>query len=102
MLGVKEVELSGLFLSLDNADAGTIAHGEMQPGSRLPFSNLFHSKICLSDEITDSSPSFPDKLVRFIEQHPRFVQDYLSFKNHPRSHCIRWRNSCDVQSKKVE
>lgn len=33
MLGVKEVELSGLFLSLDNADTETIAHGELQPDS---------------------------------------------------------------------
>lgn len=37
MLGVKEVELSGLFLSLDNADAETIAYGEIQPDSLLPF-----------------------------------------------------------------
>lgn len=36
MLGVKEVELSGLFLSLNNADAETIAYGEIQPDSRLP------------------------------------------------------------------
>lgn len=32
MLGVKEVELSGLFLSLDE-DTERITHGEMQPDS---------------------------------------------------------------------
>lgn len=36
MLGVKEVELSDLFLSLDNADTETIAYGEIQPDSLLP------------------------------------------------------------------
>lgn len=30
MLGVKEVELSGLFLSLDNPDTGKITYGETQ------------------------------------------------------------------------
>lgn len=36
MLGVKEVELSCLFLSLDNGDAETIAYGEIQPDSLFP------------------------------------------------------------------
>lgn len=51
MLGVKEVELSGLFLSLDNADTETIAYGEIQPDSAFCllqlFKHFFHSKVCL-------------------------------------------------------
>lgn len=51
MLGVKEVELSDLFLSLDNADTETIAYGEIQPKFPFAFSSflkkIFHSKICL-------------------------------------------------------
>ncbi|TWW65410.1 Lysophosphatidylcholine acyltransferase 1 [Takifugu flavidus] len=68
MLGVKEVELSGLFLSLDE-DTQAITH---------------------------------DEFVHFLEQHPYFVQDYLSFKNHPRRHCYGARHNCDVQGKKDE
>lgn len=103
MLGVKEVELSGLFLSLDNADTKTIAYGEIQPDSFCLlqlFENVFDPKICLLKEITDTSPLFTDELVRFIERHPCFVQNYLGFNNHPRSHCIGLCNSSDVQSKK--
>lgn len=41
MLGVKEVELSGLFLSLDSADTETIAYGEIQPDSAFCLLQLF-------------------------------------------------------------
>lgn len=36
MLGVKDVELSGLFLSLDNPNTEMIAYGEIHPGSLSP------------------------------------------------------------------
>ncbi|XP_059205648.1 lysophosphatidylcholine acyltransferase 1 [Centropristis striata] len=66
MLGVKEVELSGLFLVMDQPDAEKITY---------------------------------DELHRFIEQHPRLVQDVLDFKNHPRKHCCVRRPSRNGENK---
>ncbi|XP_074469723.1 lysophosphatidylcholine acyltransferase 1 isoform X1 [Sebastes fasciatus] len=66
MLGVKKVELQGLFLSLDRPDTGKMTY---------------------------------DELHHFIEQHPRFVQDYLDFENHPRQFSSFGRpKSCNGQS----
>ncbi|XP_054619724.1 lysophosphatidylcholine acyltransferase 1 isoform X2 [Dunckerocampus dactyliophorus] len=65
MLGVKEVELSMVFMSLDGPDTGKITY---------------------------------DELRCFIAEHPRFVQDYLDFKDHPRHFCVRPRNTCNGQT----
>ncbi|KAM8839962.1 lysophosphatidylcholine acyltransferase 1 isoform 3-T3 [Spinachia spinachia] len=51
MLGVKKVELSSLFSSLEGPHRATLTY---------------------------------DELCHFIEHHPTFVEDYLTFENHPR------------------
>lgn len=98
MLGVKEMELSGLFLSLDE-DRAAITHGEIQ-SDRL---NCSFRRPRFNKGITPTvSPPVLDELVRFIEQHPHFVQRYLIFKKQTRCHAGICRCERNVQSKKDE
>lgn len=63
---------------------------------------LFKHRHRFDEGMTDASPPFLDEFVRFVEQHPYFVQNYLDFKNHPRRHCFSRRHNCNKQSKKDE
>ncbi|XP_076610993.1 lysophosphatidylcholine acyltransferase 1 [Chaetodon auriga] len=52
----------------------------------------------LSLDRPDTEKITYDELHHFIEQHPRFVQHYLDFKDHPRRFCLGRPKSCNGQN----
>ncbi|XP_051927893.1 lysophosphatidylcholine acyltransferase 1 [Hippocampus zosterae] len=88
------------FEMYENEDSGEVHEDELASTLEimLGVKEVELSVFFMELDGADSGKITYDKLCRFIEQHPRFVHDYVDFKDHPRRSCIRRSNACNGQS----
>uniref|UniRef100_A0A3Q2Z885 EF-hand domain-containing protein n=1 Tax=Hippocampus comes TaxID=109280 RepID=A0A3Q2Z885_HIPCM len=77
------------FEMYENEDSGEVHEDELASALEimLGVKEVELSMFFMELDGPDSGKITYDKLRRFIEQHPRFVHDYLDFKDHPRRSC---------------
>ncbi|XP_057683979.1 lysophosphatidylcholine acyltransferase 1 isoform X2 [Corythoichthys intestinalis] len=75
----------------ENEDSGEVHEDELASTLEimLGVKEMELSVLLMELDRIDTEKITYDELYHFIEQHPRFVQDYLDFKDHPRKFCIR-------------
>ncbi|XP_051928636.1 lysophosphatidylcholine acyltransferase 1-like [Hippocampus zosterae] len=88
------------FEMYENEDSGEVHEDELASTLEimLGVKEVELSVFFMELDGADSGKITYDKLYRFIEQHPRFVHDYLDFQDHPRRSCIRRSDACNGQS----
>uniref|UniRef100_A0A672IF60 Lysophosphatidylcholine acyltransferase 1 n=1 Tax=Salarias fasciatus TaxID=181472 RepID=A0A672IF60_SALFA len=86
MLGVMEVDLSAMFLTLGKPDTGRITFHLIS----------FHSKKKIGQSCLIFS-SLPDEFYLYVQQNPHTL-DWIDFRDHPRRFCVRPHDkSCNGQ-----
>ncbi|XP_077599655.1 lysophosphatidylcholine acyltransferase 1 isoform X1 [Stigmatopora nigra] len=78
------------FQMYENEDSGEVHENELSSMLEimLGVKEMDLSMFFMELDGTGTGKITYDELYHFIEQHPRFVQDYLDFKDHPRKFCF--------------